>query len=32
VVLSHDPLDPKSLDALRVEATLLAGELVYGSL
>jgi predicted amidohydrolase YtcJ len=32
VVLSHSPLDPGALDALRVEATLLAGELVYGSL
>jgi predicted amidohydrolase YtcJ len=32
VVLNHSPLDPKAIDTLRVDATLLAGELVYGSL
>lgn len=32
VVLSHSPLDASSLDRLRVEATLLGGNLVYGEL
>ena len=32
VVLNADPLDPARLDELRVEATVLGGELVYGDL
>jgi predicted amidohydrolase YtcJ len=32
VVLNQSPLEPEKLDGLRVDATLLAGELVYGTL